>query len=128
MSCLGVLGGLSVGCVGGRLLTGEIEGSYLTIPIRSFEGKEPKGYVIVQHPNLRYPICLYRFSQSDYVALWMRCTHQGTELQVFGDRVECPAHGSAFDSHGRVQNGPADANLRSFPVEVEDESIKIDLS
>jgi Rieske Fe-S protein len=57
----------------------------------------------------------------------MRCTHQGTELQVFGDRLQCPAHGSEFTNTGMVQNGPADDPLRTFPVRIEANTLKIDL-
>jgi nitrite reductase/ring-hydroxylating ferredoxin subunit len=71
---------------------------------------------------------VYRFADDDYKALLMKCTHQGTELQVFGDRLQCPAHGSEFTNNGAVQNGPADRPLRTFTVSVENDSIKIRLS
>jgi Rieske Fe-S protein len=58
----------------------------------------------------------------------MKCTHQGTELQVFGDRLQCPAHGSEFTLDGNVKNGPADTALRTFPVIKENKTLKIDLS
>jgi Rieske Fe-S protein len=57
----------------------------------------------------------------------MRCTHQGAELQVFGDKLQCPAHGSEFSSKGAVQNGPADNTLRTFPVTIEKNQLKISL-
>jgi Rieske Fe-S protein len=57
----------------------------------------------------------------------MRCTHQGTELQVFGDKLQCPAHGSEFNSKGGVQNGPADTTLRTFPVEIKNNLLHISL-
>lgn len=40
--------------------------------------------------------------ENKYHALWTGCTHQGTELQVFGDRLQCPAHGSEFANTGAV--------------------------
>ena len=57
----------------------------------------------------------------------MRCTHQGTELQASGDRLQCPAHGSEFDNKGTVKTGPADKALRSFPVTVSNNQLFIDL-
>jgi len=57
----------------------------------------------------------------------MRCPHQGEELQVFGDRLECPAHGSEFNNKGIVQNGPADSNLRTFPVTIINNQLNISL-
>lgn len=129
-ACLGGLFLSSVleGCAGSKMIAGKIENSDLVIPENSFlQGGAYKQYVVVQHDSLKYPICLYRTSATEYKALLMRCTHQGAELQVFGDRLECPAHGSQFDSKGQVKNGPADTNLRSFPVTVQDQQIHISL-
>lgn len=76
-------------------------------------------YIIVRNEQLEYPICLYRFSETDYAALLMQCTHQGTELQAGGDRLHCPAHGSEFDQRGKVRQGPAEtisARSRFRPI------------
>ena len=37
---------------------------------------------IVNNPQLKYPICVYRLGDGNYSALLMKCTHQGAELQV----------------------------------------------
>jgi len=84
-------------------------------------------YVVVQHEKLKYPVCVYRFSETAYTALLMRCTHQGAELQVFGARLQCPAHGSEFNNKGVVQTGPADTNLRTFPVTLFNNQLLISL-
>jgi len=132
MGCLGVLasGLVLQSCAGTRYITGIIEGSYLNIPEDDFL-KEDNSYlqhVVVQNEVLQYPIVVFRFDTNEYRAFLMKCTHQGTELQVFGDRLQCPAHGSEFTNNGNVQNGPADTSLRSFPVIKESKTIKIDLS
>lgn len=88
---------------------------------------EYRSFIIVRNEKLQYPICVYRFNENEYKALWMRCTHQGTELQASGDRLQCPAHGSEFTNKGMVSNGPADKNLRSFPVTVSNNQLFIDL-
>jgi Rieske Fe-S protein len=126
------------GCAGTKYLSVPIEGDSLAVPVISFvkqNGSNPAGaggeylkYVVVHNDQLEYPICVYRFSENDYKALLMRCTHQGTELQVFGDRLQCPAHGSEFSNTGAVQNGPADTPLRTFKVSVLPDAIKIKLS
>jgi len=84
-------------------------------------------YILVQNDKLEFPIYLYRFSENEYSALWMKCTHQGSELQASGDHLQCPAHGSEFNNRGIVSQGPAEKNLRSFPVSVLDNKILIDL-
>ena len=103
--------------------------SNLTVPVSTFQQDKDsfRKYIVVSHPELKFPICVYRFSDTEYTALLMKCTHQGAELQVFGDRLECPAHGSQFSDTGQVKNGPADTNLRSFPVTVNNDQLFISL-
>lgn len=86
-----------------------------------------RSFIIVRNDTLQYPIYVYRFSDQEYSALWMRCTHQGTELQASGDSLQCPAHGSAFNNKGLVTNGPANNSLRVFPAQVINKEIFIDL-
>jgi len=57
----------------------------------------------------------------------MQCSHQGAELQASGDFLQCPAHGSEFDKKGVVTNGPANNNLRTFPVRANANELFIDL-
>lgn len=86
-----------------------------------------RSFIIVRNDALKYPICIYRFGESEYSALWMRCTHQGAELQASGDMLQCPAHGSEFDNRGKVTSGPAGESLRSFPVTISNNELFIDL-
>ena len=124
-----------LGCSGPPMLTGEISGTDILIPADSFvipnsnpgETTKFRDCVIVSNKELEFPICVFRFSETRYSALWMRCTHQGAELDVFGDRLECPAHGSVFTATGVVLNGPATQPLRSFPVALDHDSLKISL-
>lgn len=123
-----VIAGALAGCGGSKIIAGTVNGSNLVIPASVFTDKNSfRKYVVTQHGSLKYPICVYRFSATEYTALLMRCTHQGAELQVFGDRLECPAHGSEFSNRGKVENGPADTNLRVFPVAVQDDQLLISL-
>ena len=119
-------------CSSTKITTANISGSNMIVPLKDFEiakggQKEFKKYIVVQNEKLQYPICVYRLDENNYQALWMRCTHQGTELQVFGDKLQCPAHGSEFNNHGQVGNGPADTALRIFPVTITDSQLKISL-
>jgi len=129
-ACLGGAFMMSVfeGCASSKSIVGTIANSNLVVPANAFQEKNSYlKYVVVRQPELAFPICLYRFSSTDFAALYMRCTHQGAELQVFGDKLECPAHGSVFNNHGLVQNGPADNNLRTFAVVVQNDQLLISL-
>ena len=129
-ACLGglFLGSVLEGCSGSKIIAGTMDQSGLLVPLSAFaRGSSYRKYIVVTHEKLQYPVCVYRLAGQQYSALLMRCTHQGAELQVFGDRLECPAHGSQFDNTGRVKNGPADTNLRTFPVTVQNNTIHISL-
>ncbi|MEQ8553186.1 MAG: Rieske (2Fe-2S) protein [Cyclobacteriaceae bacterium] len=132
--CLALLGGSTLleSCVGTKYLHVPLEGEFLTVPVGAFANTSKgnqgfRKYIVIHNDQLQYPICVYRLSEAAYTALLMKCTHQGTELQVFGDRLQCPAHGSEFTNTGSVQNGPADSPLRTFPVRIESNTLKIDL-
>jgi len=127
-----VMPALLTSCTSTRYLTGTVEKDGLRLNKSEFKitGKGSKAYLsflVIRNDAFKYPICVYRFSEQDYTALWMRCTHQGTELQASGDFLQCPAHGSEFNNKGKVTNGPADDNLRTFPVVVSNSDIFIDM-
>jgi Rieske Fe-S protein len=113
--------------ISGSSISATITGSELIVPIAAFvaaDGKFKK-YVVANHDSLQFPICIYRFNESEYTALLMKCTHQGAELQVFGDKLQCPAHGSEFSNKGIVENSPADTNLRTFPISITQTELRI---
>lgn len=119
-------------CASQKNVTGQLADEVLQVPLTAFYEQKNgqklyKKHIIVNHNALQYPIAIFRLSADDYSALWMSCTHQGAELQLFGDKLECPAHGSTFDNRGQVENGPAAQHLRTFPVSLEGNLIKISL-
>jgi len=131
-ACLGnaVFGGLLSSCKSTRFATGSITGDGILVDAAEFATKEKgkyRSYIVVRNDSLLFPICLYRFTATDYTALWMQCAHQGAELNVVGDTLQCPAHGSEYSNRGKVTNGPADRDLRIFPVTVNNDQLFIDL-
>lgn len=119
-------------CTTTRYISGNLSKDGLTVSKDEFKISQKgntayRSFIIVRNDALQYPICVYRFSDEQYSALWMRCTHQGTELQASGDVLQCPAHGSEFNNKGQVTNGPADNSLRTFPVTVTNNELFIDL-
>ena len=132
--CAGVPGGaaLVTACQPVRYVTGSLTSDGIVLSPVEFLDPATKGayyrkYIIVRNEQLEYPICLYRLSEKEYTALLMRCTHQGTELQAGGDSLHCPAHGSEYDQQGKVTQGPAEENLRTFPVQADEKQILIQL-
>jgi len=57
------------------------------------------------------------------------CTHDGGPLgegEVVGDTVECPRHGARFDVRtGRVRALPAVVPIKTYPLEVEGDDVRV---
>lgn len=126
------LAGILSSCKTTRYITGKLGTDGLFVSADEFKvtqkGNEGyRSFIIIRNDALQYPVCVYRFSDAEYSALWMRCSHQGSELQASGDFLQCPAHGSEFSNKGKVTNGPADKDLRTFPVTVNKNELFIDL-
>src|SRR5689334_10785073 len=115
------ISGLLVSCSSTRYISGRLITDGLLLNKEEFITKEKgkdsfRSFLIVRNEALQFPICVYRFSDTEYSAVWMACSHQGAELQASGEYLQCPAHGSEFSNRGKVTNGPADQDLRIFPV------------
>ncbi|MBF88258.1 MAG: hypothetical protein CMG75_01110 [Candidatus Marinimicrobia bacterium] len=72
--------------------------------------------VIVKR-GLKPPIVIHKNQNSDYKALLLLCTHKACQPVVFEYSLDCPCHGSQFNFEGEVLTGPANANLKSFPID-----------
>ena len=134
ISCLGASLAMPVlsSCQSTYYTTGTLQPNGLSVMKSEFsylKKDQPmtRQYIIVRNEKLDFPIYLYRFSDTEYSALLMKCTHQGNELNAAGDHLHCPAHGSEFDNKGTVAQGPAEKNLRKFNVTEDHEKIFIDL-
>lgn len=120
------------GCQSTHYTSGTLEPNGLSVAKSEFsylkkDRPMTRQYIIVNNDKLEFPIYLYRFSDSEYTALFMKCTHQGNELQASGDHLHCPAHGSEFNNKGVVAQGPAEKDLLAFKVTSDNERIFIDL-
>jgi Rieske Fe-S protein len=61
--------------------------------------------------------------QNGVYALTSTCTHQGCDVSVQGSGnaalLICPCHRSQFDRNGKVLQGPANAPLAHFEVDID---------
>ncbi len=127
-----LISSILVGCGTTHYVEGTFESNGISVGAMEFKitkNNTPayREYIIVRNERLEVPICVYRFSVSDYSALLMKCTHQGTELQAAGDHLHCSGHGSEFDNRGKVSQGPAEQQLRTFKVIVNEDKLLIEL-
>jgi Rieske Fe-S protein len=119
-------------CQATHYATGKMESNGIAVATTEFkylkkDQEMTRQYIIVRNDALEFPIYVYRFSESEYSAVLMKCTHQGNELSASGDHLTCSAHGSEFNNRGVVVNGPAEKNLRPFKVSVNGDQLLIDL-
>ena len=135
LACIGstLLPAALTSCQPTHYVTGTMEQNGLSVLKSEFnylkDGKTlSRQYILVSQDKLDFPIYLFRFSDTEYSALWMKCTHQGSELQASGDHLYCSSHGSEFDNRGNVSQGPAEKNLRSFKVFTSNGKILIELT
>ena len=136
IACLGATGVslLLESCAGTKQINASLVNNQLQVPLSSFlisrknNSPEYKRFIVVRNEQLNYPLVIYRNGDNDYTSLLLRCSHQYNELNVNGELLSCPAHGSEFDNKGNVISGPADMKLRSFPVTTDNEYIFIQLS
>lgn len=136
-SCTGCLSGVMIttlitSCSATKTTKSKLGTDGLSVSLKDFILKKGgktayRDYIVIYNEQLLFPIYVYRHSEAQYSALWMRCTHQGNELQASGDTLQCQAHGSEFNKMGELINGPADVNLRNFPVTIQHEMLFIDL-
>jgi cytochrome b6-f complex iron-sulfur subunit len=71
------------------------------------------------------PTALVRTGARTYVAVDLRCTHQGVPVARKGDQWVCPAHGSRFTPAGGFVAGPAGAPLRTLPAKASGATVTV---
>ena len=131
-SCMSatLLSSLITSCTPTQYITGTLDKDGLIVQKEQFKIGSKGSYssfIVVRNENLLFPICIYRFSEQEYSAIWLKCAHMGAEVNVVGDTLQCPAHGSEYNNRGMVTNGPATSNLRTFPVVIRNNELFIDL-
>ncbi len=87
--------------------------------------KVNRPFVLVKPDESAFPICIYKIKEDTYIASLLKCTHKACELNVGGGIYSCPCHGSEFSVSGKVLKGPAEADLKTFKIETDNEHIYI---
>jgi Rieske Fe-S protein len=59
-------------------------------------------------------IMLIRKSETEFKAVKTICTHKGCDVELEGNKFVCPCHGSEYTIDGKVTEGPAKADLKTF--------------
>jgi Rieske Fe-S protein len=77
--------------------------------------QRPDGAIRILPEGMNDPIYVLVRGE-EFSALSPICTHRGCTVDVQGDRLVCPCHGSTYDRAGRVLKGPAQRALTRYSV------------
>lgn len=71
-----------------------------------------------------------RLDDGSFLALSRTCTHLGCSIPWDGTKGKfiCPCHGSSFDITGTVLTAPAIRPLDYFPIRIENNLLRVDIS
>ena len=92
---------------------------------------------LLQHPELtesggslaflpdgqETPVFVLALGGERFAALSPICTHLGCTVEIQGERLVCPCHGSTYDREGRVLRGPAEDALHRYPARLSPDGI-----
>ena len=80
--------------------------------------------------NIQGKFYLCRMEDGGFLALSSKCTHLGCTVPWVDKekRFACPCHGSTFDITGNVINSPAPRPLDIYRVNIENNTVKVDIS
>lgn len=95
------------------------------VPLSSFAEST---LVIVRDMQVPYDVLLVKKSEQEYLALYMRCSHQENALTATKNGLYCSSHGSTFDLDGNVTKEPALTPLKRFQTTRHDNLITINLN
>lgn len=126
--CLAIGAGLVVGslssCAALPMYKTAVEGNKIAVPVSLFA---QSSFQLIEAKGLFYNIGLRKENDGTYTALLLRCTHADNQLTPTGNGFKCNLHGSAFDTEGRVTQGPAEKPLTKYPTEVVNGNIIVHL-
>ena len=103
----------------------DLRNATVTVPLSSFA---ESNLVIVRDLQVPFDILLVKKSDQNYLAIYMKCSHQENPVTATKNGLYCSSHGSTFDLDGNVTKEPALAPLKKFKTELNDNQLSIDLN
>ena len=91
------------------------------------ELETPGGSLKLAPVGFETPVYVLALGRGEFAALSPICTHLGCTVEIQGNRIVCPCHGSNYDREGRVLQGPAERALTRYATSIDDGVLVIDL-
>jgi Rieske Fe-S protein len=95
------------------------------VPLTSFEKST---LVIVRDMQVPYDVLVVKKSEMEYLALYMKCSHQENAVTATRNGLYCSSHGSTFDLDGNVTKEPAPGPLKRFVTSIGESTLTINLN
>ena len=119
-------GALLTGCVAMVTHPVPVSAGRVRFALASYpELAKPGGAIKILPVAHEDPIYVLAVGDGQFRAVSPICTHRGCTVDVQGQRLVCPCHGSTYDRNGAVLRGPAERALTSYPVTREGGSLVI---
>jgi nitrite reductase/ring-hydroxylating ferredoxin subunit len=128
-ACVGVLGSslMLSSCKSTQTISAIRENNYLLVAREKLQKQATKTTLYqLENSQLSHPLLIVESGET-YTILEMRCTHQNNGLELFGDRLQCAAHGSEFNIQGAVLKGPAEMQLKEYNWQLDERHLKINI-
>lgn len=129
--CVGATAGLSSltllqGCATGKIVKQEPVNNQLSVNTALFTTENP--YLILRTKTLNFDILVHKKTETEYVALYMQCTHYDNPVFANKKEIFCPSHGSKFNFDGEVTKEPANIPLKKFPTQLTNNTLTISIN
>ena len=119
MTTCAVLAGSLGGCASLALVPVETRAGRARMVIRNHPPlATPGGFVRIQPANYPHHLLVLAEADGAFAVLSPVCTHRQCIVDVSGQRLVCPCHGSEYDRAGEVLRGPAERALTRYPAEL----------
>jgi Rieske Fe-S protein len=117
---------LTSGCASLMTRRVPLAGGRVELDLRQYpELTEPGGALRLLPDGWTDPLYVVSLASGQLVALSPICTHLGCTVEVSGQRLVCPCHGSTYDREGNVLQGPAERPLRRFPLRLTSDGLLV---
>jgi len=96
----------------------------LRLVVSEFVGlNRPDGFLKVQPVGSAQILYVLADGEGGYVAVSPICKHRGCTVDVAGERLECPCHGSQYARDGSVLRGPTQEPLDRYATTLSPEGV-----
>jgi Rieske Fe-S protein len=124
-SVLGIMFSPLASCSSLPVFKTDLSKATVEVPLTSFIEST---LVIVRDMQVPFDILLVKKSDSEYNAIYMKCSHRENPVSATKSGLYCSEHGSTFDFEGNVTKEPALAPLKKFKTTLNENSILIEIN